>query len=331
MGWTVADTGTWIDVDTHHYGLHTFRRDEQGLREAEQFRESAHHGQDGTARTSVAQLLTRLSTMLERDREAGRVNTLTAWHTCQRRRKEIDLLWERLQTELRQIKQAIDVLPALPLAEEIRWAQTVLAMNDLTFMEIDTTGLRHEDEITRFTLLESDGEVVVDLLLKPTSRQLSAEASAASGIRPEQLERGLSLADAWVQIQDALAGRYVISFAQEWDVQQLHHLAEQHQLEPVLVIGDCLQRHATRYYHGEYYLKLEELCARVGSPLPAKPHQTSIDRAQGQRAVLQALAHAITDVRPPKMPMGTSKMSASAGELAAGEDYDPFLDTDDLS
>src|SRR5258708_33865065 len=134
-----------------------------------------NQGKDGTGSKSVAHMLTRLSTMLERDREAGRVNTLTAWHTCQRRRKEIDLLWERLQTELRQIKQAIDVLPALPLAEEIRWAQTVLAMNDLTFMEIDTTGLRHEDQITRLSLLESEGAVIVDLLLKPTSRQLSAE------------------------------------------------------------------------------------------------------------------------------------------------------------
>ena len=327
-GWHVIESNQWIEVQAarENDGLAVFRRNEQGLHEATQFfaHVSQHHPE------SFDQVLSRLCALCDREREAGRINSLSAFFAAQRRRQQIPLFWQRLEQELQQVKQAIHALPTLPVEEEIRWAQSVLAMNDLAFMEIDTTGLQHEDEMTRFTLLDPGGQVLVDVLIKPNNRPLSSAASAASGITPEQLARGLAIEDAWERIQGALTGRYVVSFSQEWDVQQLDKTAQRHRLEPVLVIGACLQRHATRYYHGEYYLKLEELCERAGAPLPERPRQTSIDRARGQRAVLHALAQAVTDLRPPQELTKTKNAPASTGEETAGDDFDPFLDVDDL-
>lgn len=326
-GWHVIESGQWIEIQAAREtnGLAVFRRDAQGLHEATQFFEqvSLHRPE------SFDQVLARLRALCERERETARINGLMAFSSAQRRRQQIPLLWQRLEQELQQVKQAIHALPTLPDEEEIRWAQSVLAMSDLAFMEIDTTGLQHEDEMTRFTLLDSGGQVIVDVLIKPATRPLSAEASAISGITPDQLAQGLAIEDAWESIQGALVGRYVISFSQEWDVQQLEKTVQRHRLEPVLVIGACLQRHATHYYRGEYYLKLEELCARAGAPLPARPHQTSIDRARGQRAVLHAMAHAVTDMRPPKTTTRPTEAPTSEGETA-GDDFDPFLDSDDL-
>lgn len=328
-GWHVIESDQWVEVqaarDTD--GLAVFRRDAQGLHEATQFlaHVSQHHPE------SLDQVLARLRALCAREREAGRINGLSAFAAAQRRRQQIPRLWQRLEQELQQVKQEIYALPDLPVEEEVRWAQSVLAMHDLVFMEIDTTGLDEEDEMTRFTLLDASGQLIVDLLIKPETRPLSPAASAASGITPEQLVHGLSIEDAWGPLQEALSGRYVVSFSQDWDVRQLDNTARRHHLEPVLVIGACLQRHATRYYHGEYYLKLEELCARAGAPLPERPHQTSIDRARGQRAVLHALAHAVTDLRTPTEVMKTRNAPASAGEETASEEFDPFLDEDDLS
>jgi DNA polymerase III epsilon subunit-like protein len=321
-GWHVIASDQWIEVQAAREtdGLAVFRRDAQGLHEATQFFAQISHQSAET----FDQMLTRLRALCEREREAGRINGLSAFASAQRRRQQIPLLWQRLEQELQQVKQAIHALPSLPDDTEIRWAQSVLAMNDLAFMEIDTTGLDEEDEMTRFTLLDASGQLIVDLLIKPETRPLSPAASVASGITPEQLARGLSIEDAWERIQGALSGRYVVSFSQDWDMQQLDKTARRHRLEPVLVIGACLQRHATRYYHGEYYLKLEELCARAGAPLPERPHQTSLDRARGQRAVLHALAHAITDLRTPL------ESTKPASKETADEEFDPFLDEDDL-
>ncbi len=142
------------------------------------------------------------------------------------------------------------------------------------------------------------------------------EVSHINGIRPEALSgEGLPIAEAWKRILAALTGRYVISFAQDWDRKQLKAFAQRHTLPPVSVIGEDLQRHCTSYYHREYALQLAALCERIGHPLPQPPHQTSLHRAQGQLHLITAMAHALTDVR-------LTKPDAQAATAFMNEDED---------
>jgi hypothetical protein len=275
--------------------------------------------------TSIDTALDIIRQTISQEQEAGRINGLEALAESQRRRVKIAQYWQTIQAELAPIDRAIKELPAHPDEALIRWARSVLAMRDVAFMEIDTTGLEEQDEITRFTLVSQDEHIIEDVLIKPQARQLSAEASKASGITPEQLEReGVTLWQAWERIEAALRGCYVISYSQEWDIKQLDKTAKRHKLEPVLVIGECLQRHATRYYNREYYLSLAELCARAGYPLPEPPAQTAIDRARGQIHVTTAIAQAITDVRPPR-----TKAAPAASSPSSDSPGDDFLSDDD--
>jgi len=242
-----------------------------------------------------------LKSALQSEHEAGRINSLDELAASQLRREMISRQWQAIQAALASAHQQIKDLPDLPPEEQILWAQLVLAMRDLAFMEIDTTGLGEQDEIIRFTLVDSNLNTIDDFLIQPTTSQLSEEASHINGIRPEQLEReGLPIAQAWERIQAALVGRYVVSYSQEWDIKQLKAMAKRHNLPPVLIIGADLQRHTTLYYHREYYLSLAELCERIGHPLPKQPNQASLDRAKGQAHILTAMAKAVTDVRPTK-------------------------------
>ncbi len=274
------------------------------------------------------QLQALIQHILTQEQKAGRVNSLEAFQAQVERRKRLNSYWQELTREYRKLEDAVKHPPALPAWDQIQWAQSVLALPNLAFMEIDTTGLNTHDEMVRFTLLDAAGQIIEDCLIKPTVSKLDSQASEVNGIMPGQLENALPIERAWERIQQALRGRYVISFNQEWDIQQLDKAAARHSLARVLVIGECLQRRATSYYNREYYLKLAELCARVGSPLPVPPNQTSLDRARGQRAVLQAFAQAITDLRT---PTGDEAGKNSSDEEATdGDDFDPFLDTDDL-
>jgi DNA polymerase III alpha subunit (gram-positive type) len=259
---------------------------------------------------------------LQREREVGRANSLTDVAESQRRRETIDQHWQAIQTELAQIDQRIRDLPPLPPHEQIAWAQAVLAMQNLAFLELDTTGLEATDEIIRFTLIDSNLNIIEDFLMKPVGKRLSDKASFVNGIKPEQLEReGLTIQEAWQRIQTALTGRYIISYSQPWDVQQLNTAAKRYQLEPVTVIGDDLQRHSTLYYHREYSLTLARICERVGHPLPEHPHQTNLDRAKGQAHFMIAMANAVTDVR-------TMKTHNAHGEAASESDPDELEDLD---
>jgi DNA polymerase III epsilon subunit-like protein len=255
-------------------------------------------------------------------REAGRVNSLDDYESSQRRRETITRHWTRVQAAINALQAEINALPVLPPENQIQWARAVLALRDLAFMEIDTTGLEEADEITRFTLVELSGNILEDVLIKPKERQLSPKASQISGITAEQLEReGVGIVEAWERIQAAICGRYVVSYSQEWDSKQLDKTAQRHRLEPLTLIGECLQRRATKYYHAEYYLDLAKLCARVGHPLPEPPEQTAIHRAIGQAHVLEGFANAITDLTP-------ERPTRQAEASSTGSDEDELLPED---
>ncbi|HVU66416.1 MAG TPA: exonuclease domain-containing protein [Ktedonobacteraceae bacterium] len=276
---------------------------------------------------SFDRLHTHIQEMLAQAQEIGRVNSLKAFHAQAQLQRALHENWQQFTQEYHSIAAQLQQLPDLPDWEQIQWAQRTLELPEVVFMEIDTTGLDYRDEMVRFTLVNREGIVLEDCLIKPTTRLLSPQASEINGIQPEQLENALPITNAWERIQQALRGRHVISFGLEWDVAQLDSTAARHGLAHILVPGDCLQRHATRYYHREYSLKLAELCTRIGSPLPNHPHQTSLDRARGQLAVLQAFAQAITDVRPPVV---LAPKAEHATEPFESDDFDPFLDWNDL-
>lgn len=286
------------------------------------------HKPNETNASSLDQLQTLIQEALTQEQKAGRINGLEAFYAQVERRKCLSGYWQKFTQEYRKLEDAVRHSPALPAWDQIQWAQNALAMPNLAFMEIDTTGLDVHDEIIRFTLLDTAGQTIEDCLIKPTVGQLGTQTGEINGIRPSQLENALSIEHAWGRIQQALRGRYVVSFNQEWDIQQLDKTAARHGSTRILIIGECLQRRATSYYNREYYLTLAEICSRIGSPLPASPKQTSLDRAHGQRAVLRAFAQAITDLRAPAT--GEARNNDAGEEAIAGDDFDPFLDRDDL-
>lgn len=332
-GWSVAAGHVGVTIETDRQGertvLRDFSRDTKGLSEAQQFWKDYLAGLCDIAQPSLDRIRASFQQRFCEERAAGRVNALDTLQASQHRRKGMEQALQRLQHACTQLGSLLDELPRLPDERQISWARAVLAMPNLAFLEIDTTGLSDEDEVIRFTLVGADDQVIEDVLIRPLKEQLSASASEANGIKPEQLERALAASDVWERIRKALTGRYVISFGLEWDTRRLNQTATWYHLEPVLVIGDCLQRHAC-YYNGEHYLKLEELCARAGAPLPTRPYQTSFDRARGQLAVLQAMARAVTDLRPAASAAPETESSVTSEPPAAGDEFDPFLDDDDL-
>jgi hypothetical protein len=263
--------------------------------------------------------------IMRSERAAGRCNNLDDLAGRKMQRDIITKLWTEIQAELKQLKTDIDSLSFLPPYEQIAWAQTIIAMPNLRFLEIDTTGLDKEDEICRLTLVDGIGRLTDDFLIRPKHRQLTDEASYKNGLKADDLAHIPLLSFVWSDIADSLRGKYILSYNQDWDRERLKDAAIRNNLAPLAIVGECLQRRATQYYHKEYSLSLDKLCARVGHPLPEPPAQSSIDRAIGQYHFLQGMASGVTDVQPPK---SSHKEQAVAISSPSIDDTDALGDLD---
>ncbi|EFH88803.1 hypothetical protein [Ktedonobacter racemifer] len=204
-------------------------------------------------------------------------------------------LYEGLQyieEQLQTLRRTVQSLPSLPPEREVLWANAVLALPNMALLEIDTTGLSEDAEIVRVTLLSPTGTLIDDILIKP-KYPLTPRLSEINGLRNEDLEQALSIREAWPRIAESLEGRYILSFAQDFDREKLNETALRDQLPRINFIGEDLQLHLGHFL-GNSYIKLAEACTRIGHPLPERPHQTGVDRARGQLHTLQAMANAVT-------------------------------------
>ena len=90
--------------------------------------------------TSLDLAIESIKSLLQQEQKAGRVNSLNDVAYSHRRRTAIDHHWQAIQTELASIDQQIRNFQEMPPEEQILWAQSVLAMRNLAFLELDTTG-----------------------------------------------------------------------------------------------------------------------------------------------------------------------------------------------
>lgn len=199
---------------------------------------------------------------------------------------------QHIEEQLQTLRRIVQSLPSLPPEREVLWASAVLALPNLALLEIDTTGLSEDAEIVRVTLLDCTGTLIEDILIKP-KHPLTPRLSEINGLRNEDLEHAPSIREAWPRIAQCLQGRYIVSFAQDFDREKLNETALREQLPRINFIGDDLRPHLAHFL-GDNYIKLADACVRIGHPFPERPHQTGVDRARGQFHALQAMANAVT-------------------------------------
>ncbi|WP_338258646.1 hypothetical protein, partial [Dictyobacter halimunensis] len=184
-----------------------------------------------------------LTALLEQEHEAGRTtHGLQELELRRRRQADIQRLWEELQQPWQLLKQRVDNVSMLPPAEQITWAQSVRSMPTATLMEIDTTGVEHDADLVRFTLADIHGTIFYDQLIKPGQAQLGTEASQRNGLAASDLVDAPHLHDAWPHLCQAVAGRYIVAFGQEWDGTMLKAVAKRYGLPQIVLIGEDLQR-----------------------------------------------------------------------------------------
>lgn len=187
------------------------------------------------------------------------------------------------------------------------WAKAVLEFPNLVFCVIDTTSIDHTSDVLRLYTMNKYGRVDASLLIHPGRYpgQLNTEWT---GLTVEQMEHAETIEKCWPAIVEAFKGKFVLSYNLSFVQRQLAESAEHYKLEPLYILGTCLQQAAKLYFQRVGFtgigLSLQEACRRIGYSVPDKP--SAEVRAQAQLALLRAMAEGVTSP-PVKVQVGVEE------------------------
>jgi DNA polymerase III subunit epsilon len=101
----------------------------------------------------------------------------------------------------------------------IQKAREYLAVRPV-FLDTETTGLAQNDEIIEICIIDHEGAVLVDTLVKPT-RSIPLEAVRVHGISDLMVADAPVWPDVWPVVDNALRGRYIGIYNADFDVKMM--------------------------------------------------------------------------------------------------------------
>lgn len=107
--------------------------------------------------------------------------------------------------------------------QAIQIALQKLALDPL-YLDTETTGTERNSEIVEISILDNQGMIVYQSLVRPTIR-IPADATRIHGITNEQVASAPTWLHVWHQVQEHLSGRHVGIYNAEFDlrlIQQTH-------------------------------------------------------------------------------------------------------------
>ncbi len=142
--------------------------------------------------------------------------------------------------------------------EAIQQAGEYLAHKPV-YLDTETTGIGPNSEILEISIVDHDGEVLVDTLVKPRGK-IDPGASRVHGISMEMLADAPGWDVVWPQVDTALKGRYVGIYNLDFDVRMMQQSHQRHWMQWQQPEGDffCIMKLYARFYgqwnsrHGNY-------------------------------------------------------------------------------
>lgn len=180
--------------------------------------------------------------------------------------------------------------------EAVLVARQKLAKEPL-YLDTETTGLGPLDEVVEITVLDADGRMVVDKLVRPT-KPIPADAFAIHGISDEMVKDAATWPEVWPEVESFMRGKLVAIYNADFDtriMRQTHNLYNMRWDPRLADFFDIMQLYAQ--YYGEWnrargsyrWHSLENAGRQARIPLP------NTHRAKDDTALARAILHFIAN------------------------------------
>jgi DNA polymerase-3 subunit epsilon len=88
------------------------------------------------------------------------------------------------------------------------------------YLDTETTGLSSSDEIVEISIIDDDGQTLLETLVKP-SQPIPAASTRIHGITDADVQSARSWPSVWPQIRSALFGRLIVFYNEEFDMRMM--------------------------------------------------------------------------------------------------------------
>ena len=179
----------------------------------------------------------------------------------------------------------------------VQAAQQLIAERPV-YLDTETTGLDSAAQIVEVSILDYDGRVLIDTLVRPTV-SIPSEAARIHGITDARVRGAPSWAEVWREVAAALEGRQVAIYNASFDARLMRQSHQAHALawRDPSAGRTCVMELFAQYhgqwseFHGSYtWQSLER--ARSLLRLPLSNSHRAADDARLAREVLHAIAAA---------------------------------------
>ena len=159
----------------------------------------------------------------------------------------------------------------------------------VVFLDLETTGLGKSDEVVEIAIIDSDGNVLVNSLIRPQCRKRWPGAQQLHGIGPAHVADAPTLGALEPSITAALSGAQVVIYNADFDSRFLPEL-----LQKAAIVHCCMKRYAKfksdwNDYHNDYrWHKLTDAARQIGYRYESNAHRALAD-CRATRAVWQHL------------------------------------------
>lgn len=116
-----------------------------------------------------------------------------------------------------------DQLNAIELAK-----QWMMSPNDLVILDTETSGLGDDAEIIEISLINGNGKVLLDTLVKPT-KEVPQEAIDIHGITNELLSTEKSWPEVQLDFENAIQGKALVIYNADYDMRIINQTYQAHQ------------------------------------------------------------------------------------------------------
>ena len=183
--------------------------------------------------------------------------------------------------------------------EQARKEAVVIARQKLAqgplYLDTETTGLGPLDEIVEISILDPEGAVLLDKLVRPT-KPIPPDALAIHKITDEMVKNAPTWLEVWPEVEGVMQGRLVAIYNADYDVRimrQSHRLYKM-TWDPNVSDFFCIMLHYAQFYgewnraRGSYrWQSLENAGRQAKIPLQ------NTHRAKDDAALARAMLHFI--------------------------------------
>jgi DNA polymerase III subunit epsilon len=147
----------------------------------------------------------------------------------------------------------------------INWAKNILEnQQNYVILDTETTGLNKNDVIIQIGIIDLEGNILLDTLVRPTKRKrISPEATAIHGISMKDLKDKPTFDELIPEIIRITSGKRALIYNAEYDEKLIHQTMDQDNSSYFLLLTKCVMLEYSKFigqwndYYFEYaYQKL---------------------------------------------------------------------------